>query len=157
MNHLTHLALPVIEKADISLSKLHSPAMLAARLYLANVFFSAGLTKLRDWDSTLFLFAEEYQVPLLPYELAAWLGTAGELLFPILLVLGLFSRLSALALFVVNLVAVISLPEIATAALYLHVIWGILLLQTAVYGGGLLALDTLLGRSRHRPAMATPH
>ena len=129
---------------DGALLKLHSLASIAARLYVAKVFFQAGLTKLNDWDTTLFLFQEEYQVPLLPYQLAAYLGTLGELVFPVLLVLGLATKFSALGLFVVNIVAVISLAEIAPAALYLHVVWGILLAQIAIYGGGAIACDRLV-------------
>ncbi|MEY2840524.1 MAG: hypothetical protein RJB60_2823, partial [Pseudomonadota bacterium] len=58
---------------------LQALALLAARLFLLSVFFRAGLSKLQDWDSTLFLFQEEYHVPLLPPALAAIMGTAGEL------------------------------------------------------------------------------
>ena len=83
-------------------------------------------------------------MPLLPYQLAAYLGTLGELVFPVLLVLGLATKFSALGLFVVNIVAVISLAEIAPAALYLHVVWGILLAQIAIYGGGVIACDRLV-------------
>ncbi|CAA0121307.1 Uncharacterised protein [BD1-7 clade bacterium] len=123
------------------LGKLHSVASVAARLYIAQIFFSAGLTKIRDWDTTLFLFEEEYHVPFIPFELAAYLGTLGELVFPVLLFAGLFTRFSALSLSVVNIIAVISLAEIAPAAFYLHVIWGVLLAQLAVYGGGVLSAD----------------
>ncbi len=70
------------------LERLHAPAQLAARLYVANVFFLAGLTKIRDWDTTLALFADEYMVPFLSPALAAFGGTAGELVLPVLLVLG---------------------------------------------------------------------
>ncbi len=123
---------------------LQPVALLAARLYVAWVFFAAGLTKLRDWDTTLFLFEEEYSVPFIPFELAAFLGTAGEILLPIILVLGLASRFGALGLSVVNIVAVISLAEIAPAALYAHVIWGLLLLQIVLFGAGKLSLDHFL-------------
>lgn len=128
------------------LEKFHVVAALIARCYIAQVFFSAGLTKLKDWDTTLFLFEEEYQVPLLAPEIAAYLGTFGEVVFPILLFLGLTTRLSALGLFIVNLVAVVSLESIAPAALYLHIIWGVLLAQLAIYGGGSIAVDHLLAR-----------
>lgn len=130
--------------ANTGLTRLHSLAAVAVRIYIAQVFFSAGLTKIQDWETTLFLFEEEYQVPFLPFELAATLGTFGELFFPVLLFTGLFTRFSAIALFVVNLVAVISLAEIAPAALYLHVIWGVLLAQLAIYGGGVIAVDKFL-------------
>ncbi len=119
---------------------------LAARLYVAKVFFSAGLTKIQDWDTTLFLFEEEYHVPWLSYDVAAYLGTVGELVFPLLLVAGLGSRFAATALSVVNVVAVISLQDIAPAALYLHVIWGLLLAHIAIYGAGKLSVDYWLAR-----------
>lgn len=132
------------QKAASGLSRLHSAAALAARIYIAQVFFSAGLTKIQDWDTTLFLFEEEYQVPFLSFELAAYLGTIGELVLPVLLFSGLLTRFSALGLSVVNIVAVVSLIEIAPAALYLHVVWGLLLAQTVIYGGGLFSLDRLV-------------
>lgn len=125
---------------------LASLAQVSARTYLAWIFFASGLTKLRDWDTTLFLFEWEYSVPLLPFELAAWLATISELLLPALLLLGLASRFCALGLLVVNVVAVISLEEIPPAALYLHYIWAILLLQVVIWGGGALSLDRLLNR-----------
>lgn len=124
----------------------HSWVALLARLYIAKIFFLAGLTKVQDWDTTLFLFEEEYQVPLIPFELAAYLGTVGELVLPVLLVLGFFTRFTALGLFTVNYVAVISLVEIAPAALYLHYIWGILLVQLIVYGAGVASIDGFMLR-----------
>lgn len=132
------------QQASSHMEALHSVAAVISRIYIAQVFFLAGLTKIRDWDTTLFLFEEEYRVPLIPFELAAWAGTAGELILPVLLISGLLTRFSALGLFVVNIVAVISLAEIAPAAMYLHVIWGILLAQTVLYGGGKLTIDTLI-------------
>lgn len=120
---------------------LKSPAIFVARLYVAKIFFLSGLTKLRDWDSTLFLFQEEYQVPLLPPELAAYLGTSGELLFPILLTLGLFTRPSAIGLFFVNFVAAISLPDLTQAALSQHLLWGTLLAVCIILGGGRFTVD----------------
>jgi len=139
------------QKSAYALTKLHSAAALAARVYIAQVFFSAGLTKIQDWDTTLFLFEEEYQVPFLNFELAAYLGTIGELVLPVLLFAGVFSRFSALGLSVVNVVAVVSLADIAPAALYLHVVWGLLLAQVVIYGGGFLSLDRFLkGRLQKR-------
>jgi len=131
-------------QTSLLLNYLQPFALLSARLYVAWVFFAAGLTKLRDWDSTLFLFEEEYSVPFIPFELAAYLGTAGELILPVLLVLGITSRFSALGLSVVNIVAVISLSEIAPVALYSHVIWGLLLLQIVLFSAGKLSLDNVL-------------
>mgnify|MGYP000148797372 CR=1 FL=1 len=123
---------------------LQPVALLAARIYVAWVFFMSGLTKIRDWETTLFLFEEEYSVPLLNYELAAWLSTAGELVLPILLVLGLAARFSALGLSIVNIVAVLSLEEIAPAAYTLHIVWGLLLMQVVLWGAGYLSVDSKL-------------
>ncbi|WP_415898775.1 DoxX family protein [Neptuniibacter sp. QD48_11] len=128
------------------LNKAHIVASILARFYIAQVFFNAGLTKIQDWDTTLFLFEEEYQVPFLSFELAAVLGTMSELTLPILLFTGLLTRLAAIGLFIVNLVAVISLIEIAPAALYLHYIWGLLLTHIIIYGSGPIALDNVAQR-----------
>lgn len=121
-------------------------ALLAARLYLFDVFFKAGLTKVRDWDATLFLFNEEYHVPVLPPELAAWMGTGGELGFSVLLALGLLTRPAAVGLFFVNAMAVISYPDLAPAALKDHHLWGVLALALACFGAGRLSLDSLAWR-----------
>ena len=85
-------------------------------------------------------------MPLIPFELAAYLGTIGELVLPVLLVLGFFTRFTALGLFIVNYVAVISLVEIAPAALYLHYIWGLLLAQIIIYGAGVASIDGFMAR-----------
>jgi putative oxidoreductase len=127
-----------------ALDLLQPVAALAARIYVGQVFFLSGLTKLRDWDTTVALFTEEYKVPLLSPAVAAFMGTAGELVLPVLLVLGLAGRFSALGLFVVNAVAVISLSEIAPAALQQHIFWGALLAGLAVYGPGAWSLDRWL-------------
>jgi putative oxidoreductase len=147
MNTLAHHA----QRAIAGLEALQPLALLAARLYVAQVFFLAGLSKLRDWDITLALFADEYRVPLLPTELAAWLGTGGELVLPVLLVLGLFGRFAALGLFVVNAVAVISLAEIGPAALQQHQFWGSLLLGLLLWGPGRWSVDAW-ARRRWLPA-----
>lgn len=129
-----------------SLDSLRPMAALLARLHMAQVFFLAGLTKLRDWGTTLDLFAYEYQVPLLPPPVAAVMGTGAELVLPILLVLGLGGRIAALGLFVVNVVAVISLPDMPQAAFQLHVFWGSLLAGLAIYGPGPWSIDCGLKR-----------
>lgn len=128
------------------LSQAQSLALLLARCYVAQVFFLSGLSKLRDWSSTLALFEDEYHVPLLPPELAAYLGTSGELALPVLLVLGLGGRFAALGLTVVNVMAVLSLSELAPAALAGHQLWGVLLLLVALWGAGRWSLDAWLGR-----------
>jgi putative oxidoreductase len=113
---------------------------------VAKAFFWSGLAKIRDWDTTLALFQDEYKVPLLPPELAAYAGTAGELVLPVLLALGLAGRFGAAGLSVVNVVAVLSLSEIAPAALLQHQLWGVMLLGVLLFGSGRLSLDALMGR-----------
>jgi putative oxidoreductase len=120
--------------------------LLAARLYLFDVFFKSGLTKIKDWDATLFLFNEEYHVPVLPPELAAWMGTGGELTFSVLLALGLVSRPAAVGLFVVNAMAAISYPDLAPAALKDHYLWGVLAVVLALFGAGRLSVDAVVWR-----------
>lgn len=124
-----------------------TPALdLGIRLWVANVFWKSGLTKIASWDSTVALFTYEYQVPLLSPEIAASLATATELVFPVLLVLGLGARVSAAALFVFNVVAVISYPDLNEIGIKDHTYWGILLLVTLLHGPGKLSLDHLIAR-----------
>lgn len=135
----------------VRLLGLLSPILdLGIRLWVAYAFFISGLTKTKSWDSTLALFEYEYEVPLLPPDVAAFMGTAAELSLPVLLVLGLAGRLSALGLFAFNIVAVVSYPflwtEEGSVGFMQHVYWGVLLLVTALHGPGKLSLDYLLGR-----------
>ena len=146
MTTLLQTVSPRWRRAVGALEALQPLAQLAARLVLAQVFLLSGLTKLRDWDVTLALFADEYHVPLLPPEVAAWAGTGGELVLPVLLALGLGGRLAALGLFVVNAVAVISLTDIAPAALQQHQFWGSLLLALLLWGPGRWSVDAVLER-----------
>lgn len=131
---------------DMAVSHLQSVALLAARLYVAQVFFLSGLTKLRDWSSTLALFNDVYQVPLLPPVLAAYLGTAGELVLPVLLVLGLAGRFAGAGLFVVNLMAALSLSadDFSPAAEAQHTLWGVLAVVIALWGAGRWSVDRWL-------------
>ena len=140
-DHRFAKALPVLATVQTLLSALQAPAALAARVFVGMAFFRSGLTKIADWDTTLALFADEYHVPFLPTHVAAVAGTFGELFFPVLLILGLFGRFSALSLSAVNLVAVLSLSEIAPAALQQHQFWGSLLLALVLWGPGKWSLD----------------
>ncbi|MFZ4623198.1 MAG: DoxX family membrane protein [Rhodoferax sp.] len=140
---------------NAALDALQPAAALLARGYVAEAFFKSGLTKLRDWDTTLALFRDEYKVPLLPPDLAAVMGTGGELVLPVLLLLGLGGRFGALGLSVMNVVAVLSLAEIAPAALQQHITWGVLLAGLALFGSGRWALDTWL--LRRWPRLAARH
>lgn len=119
---------------------------LALRLYVGEVFFRSGVLKIADWSGTLQLFDYVYQVPLLPPHLAAVLGTFGELALPPLLVLGLAGRFAAAGLFVTNLMAAISFPDISDLGLQDHVLWGALLLVLLMHGAGRCSFDAWLGR-----------
>lgn len=121
---------------------------LAIRLWVGLQFFKAGLVKVGDWSATLALFHDEYHVPVLPPDLAAVMGAGGELAFPVLLAVGVISRPAALGLFFVNLMAVISYPDLFTfecpAGLKDHFCWGALLLVIVAFGPGRLSLDNWL-------------
>jgi putative oxidoreductase len=155
MNTLVQTFAPRVLRAIDWLESLQPAALLAARLYVAQVFFASGLTKLRDWDITLALFEDEYHVPLLSPELAAVLGTGGELVLPVLLVLGLGGRFAAAGLSVVNVVAVLSLSDIPPAALQQHQFWGSLLLGVLLWGPGRWSADAWL-QGRLKPGRVSP-
>ncbi len=132
------------------LDRLQPLLLLAARLYVAMVFFRAGWLKVVDWSNTLALFRDTYKVPLLPPDLAAYVGTFGELFFPVLIVLGLAGRLGAAGLFAVNVMAVASYLELFTfecpAGINSHYYWGSILFALVIFGPGRLSLDELLLR-----------
>ena len=117
-----------------------------ARMAAATVFWRSGRTKVEGFhirEETFYLFREEYRLPLLPPDLAAYLATAAEHVFPVLLIVGLGSRLSALAL--LGMTAVIQLfvypsgwPE--------HILWATALLTIVARGPGVLSLDHLIWR-----------
>ena len=121
------------------------------RVYVAWVFLKSGMHKIGDWETTLVLFEYEYQVPVLSFELAAYLATFGELVFPIFLIAGFGTRFFAIALSFVNIMAVISYYATLAkgAGLVWHWLWGAMLLTNIVYGGGLLSVDHWL-RSRFK-------
>ena len=141
----------VLLPARLSSAYVESAFLAAIRLWVGWEFFKSGWLKITSWDSTLFLFREEYRVPLLSSDLAAALGTGGELVFPVLLWLGLAGRAAALGLSAVNLMAVIAyshvlLSEGFEAALGQHYLWGLALLTLVVFGPGKLSGDRLLTR-----------
>ena len=135
------------------LDRLRSLLLLGTRLWVSWQFLNSGWIKLSGWDSTLELFRYEYQVPLLPPAAAAVAGTFGELFFPLLLVLGLFTRVGAIGLFAVNALALYSYWHVLggegfEAARGQHYLWGYMLLVLATCGGGSFSLDKLLERPR---------
>ena len=139
------------------LEHLRSILLLATRLWVSWQFLVSGWLKLTTWDVTLELFRNEYQVPLLSPPVAAVCGTFGELFFPVLLVLGLFTRAGALGLSAVNVLAVVSYwqflgAEGNEAALAQHVLWGFMLLVVAIFGAGGISLDARLRNDALVPA-----
>jgi putative oxidoreductase len=124
----------------------HGVLALSARFAIAGIFFYSGRTKVEGFltvtDTAYALFREEYKVPLLPPELAAHLATYAEHLFPLLLVLGLFTRLSAVAL--LGMTAVIQI-FVYPDAWPTHLTWAALMLYLIGRGAGPLALDRTLG------------
>jgi len=133
------------------LNSLQSPFALLVRVYVGWVFLKSGWLKLQDWGQTLSLFESEYKVPLLAPHVAAYVGTAGELVFSVLVILGFAGRLSAIGLFAVNALAVISYAHVlfqegSAAGLGQHYLWGFMLLVIVIYGPGALSIDGLLAR-----------
>jgi putative oxidoreductase len=121
--------------------------LLVARLGIASVFFLSGRTKVEGLltikASTYDLFASEYALPLIPPDLAARLATGAEHLFPLLLVLGLFTRSSALALLgMTTVIEIFVYPD----AWSTHLSWAGLLLPLLARGGGDWSLDRLFRR-----------
>lgn len=143
------------------LDHLRALMLLGTRLWVSWQFLKSGWLKVTSWDVTLDLFRSEYHVPLLPPYLAAVVGAAGELFFPVLLILGLFTRLGALGLFAVNAMAVVSYWHVLggegfEAALGQHVLWGYMIAVLITCGAGPISLDQLLERrsaQRCRPSM----
>ncbi len=123
---------------------------LSARIFPAAVFWLSGRTKVDGFtikDSTYFLFEHEYALPIIPSALAAWLGTFAEHLFPVLLVLGLFTRFSALALLAMTLVIQFFVYPSAWPT---HGLWAACFLVLIARGPGRLSLDSVLGLDAHR-------
>jgi putative oxidoreductase len=116
---------------------------LPLRLAVATVFWNSGMTKLADWNATLALFTDEYQVPLLPPELAANLALTIELTTPVLLVLGLLTRPVVLVL--LGMTAVIEI-FVYPQAWPTHIQWAAMLLVLLCRGAGAFSLDALIER-----------
>lgn len=125
-----------------------APVALALRVFPALVFWQSGRTKvdgLSIKDSTWFLFEHEYALPLIPHDLAAVLATVAEHLLPVMLILGLFTRLSALGLLAMTAVIQIFVyPD----AWMTHGLWAAPLLALVAKGPGRWSADHLLGLDR---------
>lgn len=147
----TRLARPVIG----GLERLAPLADLGIRLWAAKFFWDGALSKvtlggafpfIHMNPSTITLFEYEYEVPLLSPEVAAYLGTATEFTFPILLAFGLGGRLAATVLFAFNIVAVIAYPALEQAGVVQHQLYGTLLLVPLLRGPGKISIDHFIRR-----------
>lgn len=120
--------------------------LLGMRLWMGLLFFKSGIGRVtNDFESELFVFKEEYKLPLLPPELWAVLTMAGEILVPILLVLGLFGRFAGLGILVMTL-TIQFLIGLNNDTYYLtqHWYWMFLALTVVCFGPGKLSIDYLL-------------
>jgi putative oxidoreductase len=125
----------------------YSIVALVARLAVATVFWRSAQTKIDGFfevkDSTFYLFTEKYKVPLLPPELAAYLATYQELIGSVLLIIGLATRLTALAF--IGMVAIIQ-TFVYPEGWPNHILWFALLLLIVARGPGAISLDHLIWR-----------
>jgi len=116
---------------------------LAFRVGIAGVFWTSGMTKTATWDQTVALFRDEYKVPLLPPEVAAYLATTTELVCAALLALGIAARFGAAALLGMTLV----IQVFVYPANWLdHLLWAGLLGYVLTRGAGLLSIDHVVSR-----------
>jgi putative oxidoreductase len=120
----------------------HAVQQLLLRLAVGSVFLKAGLTKIASWDTTVALFRDEYQVPVLPPEIAAAMGTTFELGCSTLLIFGLATRLATLPL--LGMLTVIQLFVYPNAWAD-HLTWGSILVAILTRGAGTASIDRLLG------------
>jgi putative oxidoreductase len=116
---------------------------LPLRFAVATVFWSSAMAKLANWDTTLSLFSDEYQLPLIPSEIAAYLATSVEISTPVLLVLGLLTRPAAFILLGMTAVIEIFVYPLAWPT---HIQWAAMLLVLLCRGPGKLSLDYLILR-----------
>ena len=132
----------IMSKLTAKSNWLQSFALLTAGFWIAKVFFISGLVKIKSWDSTIMLFKDEYNVPLISPEFAAYMATAAELSLPVLLVLGLMTPLAAMGLFIMTMVIEIFIYPGTTD----HYHWLLLLGILITHGSGKIGTDFWLFR-----------
>ncbi len=125
---------------------------LMVRLYLARVFVISAYAKVIAWDQTVYLYTTQYHEPLLPPILLAWLSSIIEFTMPILMLLGLGGRVPACILFVFNLLAAFTFPNMQSSGNYMdvqdHLYWALLILMLMLHGNGRIALDRLITQKK---------
>ncbi len=142
----------VVRRIVVGLDSIpYWPIGLAARIFPAAVFWQSGQTKVAGWQlkaSTIALFQSEYQLPLIDPTVAAYMSAVAEHLFPVLLIVGLAARLSALALlFMTAVIEIFVYPD----AWPTHGVWATCFLVTIARGPGSVSLDYLIA-----PAYPSP-
>lgn len=142
VRNFSHLALSIIRH----LESLSFVPVLGMRLWIANVFWKSGISKLSDWQGTIALFADEYKVPVLPPELAAYMGTATELTAPVLIAIGFGARFGAAALLVMTAVI-----EFTYMHFGIHQVWALMLVLILLQGPGKASIDHFIRKhfSKH--------
>lgn len=121
--------------------------LLAISTYIFQIFFLSGLTKIDNWETTLFLFKEEYAVPYIPYDLAACLATIVELAAPVLLIAGFMGRKMAGILLIMTTVI-----EFTYQSIDQHIYWALLLGVLIVAGPGKLSIDSYVREALNKGA-----
>ncbi len=139
---------PLVRTVKALLSTFAAPVLdLSIRIWIGLVFFRSGLLKAQDWESTVFLFKDEYHLPILPPEVAAALGMTAEIAMPVFLFIGLAARLAAVPLIlmtcVIQFVLGASMPDYDSTE---HFYWLFLLAMVVVRGPGTLSLDHLIAK-----------
>lgn len=130
--------------------KFASPLLdLSIRVYMAEIFFQSGWKKFKnylndDWGSTVFLFQEVHPLPGIPAHMAAVMGTAGELVLPVLLAFGLFARFGAAGLLAMTFVIQFVVPADYGIANSIHYLWMLLLAVPFIKGPGPISADYVL-------------
>ncbi|WP_454753968.1 DoxX family protein [Cupriavidus necator] len=150
MSNLTHSpgsSLTLAERARQVLAWLdrvpHTILAIPLRLAVATVFWNSAMAKLANWNSALELFREDYNVPLIPPEPAAYAAVSIELVAPVLLMLGLATRPVALVLLgMTTVIQVFVYPQ----AWPTHIQWAAMLLVLLTRGPGKLSIDWLIRR-----------
>lgn len=141
--NLTRLALPLaafFDRTAIVLEKVAAPVLeLGLRLKLAEIFWQSGITKIANFEQTIFLFEEEYRTPFVPAEFAAYGATATELGASFLLAFGLFGRLASIPLIVLTLVIQLTYLQLDE-----HYLWMLSLGIFVIYGPGKISIDHLV-------------
>ncbi|HKI74868.1 MAG TPA: DoxX family protein [Pseudomonadales bacterium] len=141
------------DRVTAALLWLSPLSLFSFRLWVAIDFWNAGRVKIADMNGTISLFEYVYHVPILPPVAAAWIGTLMELILPWFLGLGLATRVTAGILFVYNIIAVISYPDLWPGGLWHdflhggfidHKVWALMLLASLLLGPGKLSVDHLI-------------